>query len=382
MDVNINYSELLNSYKRIGLVLCSGVDSIYAFEFIKNMSNQNTNFTILIPGSKKETDLPKNYKNMPNCSGVYAVSKIDSLNFDLFICLGIVRGVEEILSEDVEELRFLKEIPIPKIYIEEGLNENCNLKLEEENLFVLKTDNSPLSTSFSILLFDVLRYFIGKKIGILQDLKIMVTSGGTAEEIDPVRVITNKSSGKMGAAFAEALIEYGADVTYLCSKDSIRSPIGVKKIYFTDVQSLRTHVLKNIKKVNGIVMAAAVSDFQVEEKKKHKIKKTDNGLVLNLKLIDNFIKELPKEVLKIGFAAETNINFEYIIQKMKNRGFDYICLNDVSDNKAFEVDYNQIYLINEHGVMHKTEYDKKYTVAKDVINKLIECKKLTIHVDS
>lgn len=174
----------------------------------------------------------------------------------------------------------------------------------------------------------------------LENKNIIVTAGPTQEEIDPVRIITNKSSGKLGYAIAEAAVLRGAKVILISGPVNLDAPFGVNFVSVKTAEDMRKAVLKYYGKTNAVIMAAAVSDFKVK-RSKEKIKKKDS---LVLKLIKNIdiLKELGKKKRKqklIGFALETKDLVKNALKKLKEKNLDVIVANNAKTLSADKADF-------------------------------------------
>ena len=195
-----------------------------------------------------------------------------------------------------------------------------------------------------------------------QDLagkKVLVTAGPTSEPIDPVRFITNRSSGKMGYAVAAAARDRGAEVI-LVSGASLPVPAGICLRKTGSAVEMREAVLAEYDSCDVVVMAAAVADYRVAAPAGQKIKKTDDSDELTLHLVKNpdILRELGEKKthqLLVGFAAETNNLEEYAVAKLQKKNADMLVGNDVSRAGAgFDVDTNIITIFEPGG--KKTEY--------------------------
>ncbi|MBR4459155.1 MAG: bifunctional phosphopantothenoylcysteine decarboxylase/phosphopantothenate--cysteine ligase CoaBC [Clostridia bacterium] len=187
----------------------------------------------------------------------------------------------------------------------------------------------------------------------LEGLKVMVTAGATREPLDPVRFLTNHSSGKMGFAIAEAARDRGADVLLVCGSVSAEIPSGVRILHVKTTQDLYDAVTANAPDMDVIVQAAAPADYRVEEVSTQKIKKTD-GQPLVIRLVEN--PDIAAAVGKmkkagqtlVGFAAETEKIEGNARVKLKKKHLDLIVANDVTQPGAgFNVDTNIASLITE-----------------------------------
>ena len=175
------------------------------------------------------------------------------------------------------------------------------------------------------------RAVLGKN-GDLSGRRVIVSAGGTEEPIDPVRVLTNRSSGKMGYAIAQAARDRGADVTLITAPTSLLTPVGINVQPVTSAIHMRDAVERASKNADLLVMAAAVSDYRAARPEDQKIKKT-NGDHLLLDLIQNpdIVAGVESEgLVKVAFAAETNDLIENAYAKLFSKGVDMVVANDVS----------------------------------------------------
>lgn len=189
----------------------------------------------------------------------------------------------------------------------------------------------------------------------LAGLKFLVTAGPTIEPIDPVRYITNKSSGKMGYAIAEAARDRGAQVLLVSGHTNLIPPAGVEYLAVDSAASMLTACLDAYDGCDVVVKAAAVADYRVAEPAAQKLKKADGIDEMVLRLVKNpdILAELGRRKthqLLIGFAAETNNVEEYARQKLVKKHADMLVANDVSRADAgFDVDTNQVTIFTAAG---------------------------------
>lgn len=207
----------------------------------------------------------------------------------------------------------------------------------------------------------------------LDGKKIVITSGGTIEDIDPVRYISNYSSGKMGLALADAAQNLGADVTLITTKEVERKYNVIKVKSAMDMKSA---VEKEFSDADCVIMAAAVADYRVKEKSEQKMKKTSDNDELTLTLVKNpdILKEisLAKKNQKIvGFCAESENLIENAKAKIANKGCDYLIANDISRKDiGFSSDYNEVTILNKTGSMKKIEKADKTTIAYKIFEEI------------
>ena len=214
----------------------------------------------------------------------------------------------------------------------------------------------------------------------LKGKKILITAGGTREKIDPVRYITNNSSGKMGIALANNAAKMGADVT-LVSTFAVNG--NFKNIVTETAQEMEKAVKENLSEQDGVIMAAAVSDYRVENYSEQKIKKgigVNDGVNdgVNLKLVTNpdILKDISLMHTKakiIGFCAESENLIENAKTKIKNKGCDYIVANDISRKDiGFNSNENEVYIIDKNLNINHIKKDTKENIAKKILENIFE----------
>jgi phosphopantothenoylcysteine decarboxylase/phosphopantothenate--cysteine ligase len=213
-----------------------------------------------------------------------------------------------------------------------------------------------------------------KNIEKLKGRKFIVTAGPTQEAIDPVRYISNRSSGKMGYAIAGSLIEAGAEVLLISGPVHINPPYNCKVLNVKTAQEMYKAVLKNIKNYDAFIGVAAVSDYKVENVSKSKIKKSEDKLTLNLVRNPDILAEIGKNYsnkLIIGFAAETDNLINHAKKKLKEKNLDIIIANEVGDDKGFDKDDNAIAIISKKGAIKKIK-GKKNILCKEIVGYITE----------
>jgi phosphopantothenoylcysteine decarboxylase/phosphopantothenate--cysteine ligase len=203
--------------------------------------------------------------------------------------------------------------------------------------------------------------------------KIVVTAGPTIEPIDPVRYISNRSSGKMGYAVAKAALRRGATVTLISGPSGLKPVAGAAMINVETASQMEAALTKNLTKADAVIMAAAVADFSPHPKAKVKLEKSViNSLTLkrNTEIIQKLGKKKGKFKL-IGFAAETGNNIDNAVKKLRKKNLDLIVLNDVTQKGAgFDVDTNIITIINKKGDAVEYPLMKKIQAADVILDQI------------
>jgi phosphopantothenoylcysteine decarboxylase/phosphopantothenate--cysteine ligase len=210
----------------------------------------------------------------------------------------------------------------------------------------------------------------------LSGKKVLVTAGPTREPFDPVRFISNYSSGKMGFEIANAAYKRGADVTLISGPVALKESEGIKRININTADDMFDEVKKCYRKQDIIIMASAVSDFKPVKKSDKKIKKDNKGN-LKIEFIKNpdilkFLGENKKKFKLIGFALETDDELKNAREKFRKKNLDLIILNNPDEEGAgFEKDTNIVTFINENG-FEKLPLMSKRELADKILSKIKE----------
>lgn len=206
---------------------------------------------------------------------------------------------------------------------------------------------------------------------------IVVSAGGTQEPLDPVRVITNHSSGKQGYAIAQAALDRGARVTLVTAPTSLTFPSGAKIISIKTAREMLSAITDAINdKGDVLIMAAAVADWESQNTANEKIKKKVNQetMTIQLKKTPDILKSISSlPIIKIGFAAETEDLLSNARSKLKEKALDMIVANDVSSSDAgFGVNNNRVTILNKNGDTIKLPLLSKLDVAHNIIDALLK----------
>lgn len=210
------------------------------------------------------------------------------------------------------------------------------------------------------------------KDGDLSNRRIVITAGGTQEPIDPVRIISNRSSGKMGYAIAEAARDRGAEVILITAPASVPKPVGVDIIPVETALQMKGSVEKAVTKADALIMAAAVADFRVKQAAENKIKKEQWNLNLELVRNPDILLEVKGNFLKIGFAAESQDLVKNAREKLKKKHADLFVANDiVGENSAFGADNNKVVLLDKDGTPEELPILSKREVADRILDRVV-----------
>lgn len=204
----------------------------------------------------------------------------------------------------------------------------------------------------------------------LSGLKVMVTGGPTLEDIDPVRFLSNRSSGKMGYAVARAARQRGAEVHLISGPTNLNAPSGIQLIQVRSAAEMKEAVLRLYPEMDIVIKAAAVADYRPAELSKQKIKKKKGAMVLRLKPTEDILEILGKEKKQqvlIGFAAETEKLLDFAREKMIRKNLDLLVANDVTSG-VFGSDSATVYFVSWTGDAEIMQNQSKLVIA----NKLLD----------
>ena len=215
--------------------------------------------------------------------------------------------------------------------------------------------------------------FVERELYDLKDLKgknILVTAGPTIAEIDPVRYITNHSSGKMGYAIATEAVYRGANVTLVSGPTSIKPPYGVNLINVKTTEEMYTEVTKDFQNFDIVVKAAAVADYKPKSYSEQKIKKVSSDVTIEF--VKNFdilkkLGEMKKHQILVGFAAESNDLLSNAQSKLVKKNLDYIVANDITST-GFATNDNKVTILRPQGDPINLEMMSKRSVARELFN--------------
>jgi phosphopantothenoylcysteine decarboxylase/phosphopantothenate--cysteine ligase len=210
--------------------------------------------------------------------------------------------------------------------------------------------------------------------GLLAGLNVLITAGPTRERLDPVRYLTNRSSGKMGFAVATAAREAGAHVTLVSGPVYLPTPAGITRIDVESARDMYSAVHRHVAETDVFIAAAAVADFQPVSVAKQKIKKQGGTVKIDLEAAPDIIKsvaDMVKRPFVVGFAAETNDVEENARNKLKRKKLDLIAANEVGDGIAFDCEDNALTVLWPGGKLEIARAPK-LTVARELIALIAE----------
>ena len=209
----------------------------------------------------------------------------------------------------------------------------------------------------------------------LKNKRVLITAGPTREAIDPVRFISNRSSGKMGYAIADQAYKMGADVLLISGPVSLPKPHGVKFIQIESAMDMYKSTLKYCKKADYIFMSAAVADYSVKNINNYKIKRSKSNLSLDLIPAPDILKSINKytEATIIAFALETHNGENEALRKLKDKSANFIVLNYANEDGAgFESDTNRVIVYSKNKKFVNLKKNRKDRIAKKIIDFILK----------
>lgn len=213
-----------------------------------------------------------------------------------------------------------------------------------------------------------------KKSASLKGLTILVTAGPTREYLDPVRFLTNRSSGKMGFSLAEEALRQGANVILVSGPTQLIPPPEAVFKPVQTAQEMESEVMKHFPKVDVVIMAAAVSDFRFAEFSTQKIRKEEIGKTVTVAPTSDILERLSQRKgskVLVGFAAETDDVVNRAILKLKRKKLDLVVANNILDREiGFESDFNRVHIISPDGTVIQTEKESKLQISQIILDKV------------
>ena len=213
---------------------------------------------------------------------------------------------------------------------------------------------------------------LGKK-GDLSGKKIVISAGGTQEPIDPVRVITNNSSGKMGYAIAEAARDRGAEVILITAPTTLPDPPSITVKNVTTAAEMCSLVLSEVIDSDALIMSAAVADYRPKTSAEQKIKKSNSGLTIDLTKTEDILEKATGNFVKVGFSAESENLVSNATEKIGRKSLDLIVANDITDpDSGFGKDTNKVVIIDDQLQAEHLPILTKYDVGNEILNRVLK----------
>ena len=213
---------------------------------------------------------------------------------------------------------------------------------------------------------------LGRK-GDLAGRTVVISAGGTREPVDPVRVITNRSSGKMGYALAEAARDRGARVVLVTTVQGLPDPAAVEVLRVETADQMKQAVLNATSQADALIMAAAVADYRPASIATSKVKKSANEWTIDLEKTDDILALATQPLVRVGFAAESNDLLENAKAKVAEKNLDLIVANDVTaEGSGFGADTNKVLLIQPNNQVEDLPLMSKQEVAHQILDRVAD----------
>lgn len=221
-------------------------------------------------------------------------------------------------------------------------------------------------------ILGIIKQILGRE-GDLAGKKICITAGGTKEPIDPVRFIGNRSSGKMGFALASAARDRGAEVMLITAADWLPETAGIKMLKVATAAEMAKAVNNAVKTADALIMAAAVADYRPKNYAVGKIKKDDTSLTLELVKTLDVLMDVKGDLIKVGFAAESENLIANARKKLKEKKLDIVVANNITDKDCgFGSDLNRVTIIDKKNRVKELPLMCKREVADKVLDWVVD----------
>ena len=391
------------SNKKILLIICGGISAYKSLEIIRGLKKNSAQVKTILTKSAKEFVTPlsisslsqeKVYEDMFN---VENESEMDHISLSRWADLILVspataNTISKLSSGSADDLASTVILASDKeIYLVPAMNvrmwehpstkENLD-KLKNYGYKVIGPEIGDMvcgefgegkMTEPNKIIGEIDSYFKFKEKN--KKYKALITAGPTREYIDPIRFITNMSSGKQGYEIAKSFRDSGFETTLISGVTNLKPVSGVNFINVDTTEEMYNETIKNLP-TDVAVFSAAVSDYKVKNYKNEKIKKEEDlnlDLIKNIDILANISKHnslRPK--LTIGFAAETNNLVNNSLKKLEEKNCDWIVANDVSDKSiGFDSDENQVSIFYKNNTRETLDKMKKSLVAREIVNRVI-----------
>tara|TARA_B100001245_G_scaffold28328_1_gene18348 strand:- start:317 stop:1516 length:1200 start_codon:yes stop_codon:yes gene_type:complete len=395
-------NNLLN--KKILLVICGGISAYKSLEVIRGLKKRNVQVKTILTTSAKEFVTPLSVTSLSQekvYDDIFSIEnelEMDHISLSrwadiILVAPATANTISKLSSGSSDDLASTVILASDKeVYLAPAMNvrmwehpstkENLN-KLKNYGYKIIGPEIGDMAcgefgkgkmTEPNEIIKQIELYFNNKEKN--KKFKALVTAGPTREYIDPVRFITNKSSGKQGYEIAKSLRDNGFETTLISGQTNLEPVYGVNFIKVDTTQEMYNETINNLPADVG-VFSAAVADYKIKNYENEKIKKKENlnlALEKNIDILANVSKHnslRPK--LTIGFAAETNDLAKHSLKKLEEKNCDWIIANDVSDKSiGFDSEDNRVSIFYKNKTNETLDKMSKSLIAKELVNRVID----------
>lgn len=389
--------------KKIVLGVTGGIAAYKSAEIVRILRSEGAEVTVVMTRAGREFVTPLTFATLsgnpvisemftgglePEIKHIRIPESADAMLIAPATANFIAKAATGIADDSLTTMLLVARCPIiiapamnTNMYTHPTVQENIR-KLKERDVIIIPPDSGELACGYSGPgrlanpedIVEVVRITLSHK-----DLKgehVLVTAGPTREAIDPVRFVSNRSSGKMGFALAKCALRRGAKVTLISGPTALKPPVSVEFITVETAEQMMKEAQKKFPKATVLLMSAAVADYRPKKVQPSKIKKTKDKLVVEMESCPDILKALSakkkREQIIVGFAAETDNLLKNAQEKLKTKNLDMIVANQVgTSDSGFEHDTNRIKIIGKDGKVEDFPLMSKEEVADKILDKVV-----------
>lgn len=390
--------------KTIVVGVCGGIAAYKALDVISNLRKSNFNIHVIMTQSAKEFVTPLSFQSLSQNMVVYDMFEepkaweIQHISLaqkaDLMLILpataNILGKVANGIADDMLSTTIMAtKAPVvfapamnTNMYLNPIVQNNIN-KLKEYGYEFIEPQSGRLACGDvgvgKLADTSLINEVIKSKLYDLKDLKgkkVLISAGPTISPIDPVRFISNHSTGKMGYALAEEARDRGAEVTLVSGPSNLNIPYGIEIVKVNTTEEMFNEIISNYEQSDIVIKSAAVADYKAKNYSHKKIKKGDEDLVLEFTKDQDILKYLgsiKKNQTLVGFAAESNDVLDNAKKKLLNKNLDYIVANDITgEGIGFGSENNKVTILSRDGNEVTLDTMSKKAVARELFNVILK----------
>ncbi|MFL0268214.1 bifunctional phosphopantothenoylcysteine decarboxylase/phosphopantothenate--cysteine ligase CoaBC [Candidatus Clostridium radicumherbarum] len=394
----------MSNLKTVVVGVCGGIAAYKALDVVSQLKKKDFNVHVIMTKSAAEFVTPLSFQSLsqnmvvtdmfaePKAFEIQHISLAKKADLMLIVpaTANIIGKVANGIADDMLTTTIMATTaPVvfapamnTHMYSNPIVKENIN-KLKKLNYIFISPESGRLACGdvgegklADTKLISNITYSLLYDIKDMKHKKVLVTAGPTISPIDPVRFISNKSSGKMGFAIAEEARDRGAEVTLITGPTSLECPHDINVIKVNTNEEMYGEVIKNFESQDVVIKAAAVADYKSKEYSPIKLKKSSEDLNITFTRDTDILKklgELKTHQILVGFAAESNNLLDYAALKLKQKNLDFIVANDITSTETgFASDDNKVFIIDKKGKISSLDKMPKKQVARELFNLINE----------